>query len=195
MVTNQIEPSNNSMILNKENLFQGSTILGNPDAKISIVEFGDYQCTFCYKFHKDTMKQIIEKYVESGDVNFVYKDFPLNGKSSIIASEASYCAQEQGKFWQYHDILYDNWGGENTGWITNDVLLGFARDAELNLNEFNSCMNDSIFRQKVLNNEEFAKKINIDATPSFMIFNDDEVYRIVGAQPFERFEQVLQELG
>ena len=75
------------------------------------------------------------------------------------------------------------------------MLLGFAKDTGLNLNEFNSCMNDSIYRQKVLNNEEFAKKINVDATPSFMIFNDKEIYRIVGAQPFERFEQVLQELG
>ena len=195
MVTNQEKSDNNSMNLNKENLLYGSTILGNSNAKISIVEFGDYQCTFCYKFHKDTMKQIVEKYVENGDVNFVYRDFPLNGESSIMASEASYCAQEQGKFWQYHDILYENWGGENTGWITNEVLLGFAKDTGLNLNEFNSCMNDSIYRQKVLNNEEFAKKINVDATPSFMIFNDKEIYRIVGAQPFERFEQVLQELG
>ena len=195
MVTNQEKSDNNSMNLNKENLLYGSTILGNSNAKISIVEFGDYQCTFCYKFHKDTMKQIVEKYVENGDVNFVYKDFPLNGESSIMASEASYCAQKQGKFWQYHDTLYDNWGGENTGWITSEVLLGFARDTELNLNEFNSCMNDSLFRQKVLDNEGFAKKINIDATPSFMIFNDKEVYRIIGAQPFERFEQVLQELG
>ena len=195
MVTNQEKSDNNSMNLNKENLLYGSTILGNSNAKISIVEFGDYQCTFCYKFHKDTMKQIVEKYVENGDVNFVYRDFPLNGESSIMASEASYCAQEQGKFWQYHDTLYENWGGENTGWITNEVLLGFAKDTGLNLNEFNSCMNDSIYRQKVLNNEEFAKKINVDATPSFMIFNDKEIYRIVGAQPFERFEQVLQELG
>ena len=195
MITNQEESPTNSIILNKENLLDGSTILGNPDAKISIVEFGDYQCTFCYNFHKDTMKKIEEKYVESGDVNFAYRDFPLNGSSSIMASEASYCAQGQGKFWQYHDTLYDNWGGENTGWITRDALLGFASDVGLNLNEFNSCMSDSIFRQKVLNNEAFAKKINIDATPSFMIFNDNEVYRIIGAQPFEKFEQVLQKLG
>ncbi len=195
IVTNQEQISTNSMVLNKENLLSGSTILGDPDAKISIVEFGDYQCTFCYKFHKDTMKKIDEKYIENGDVNFVYKDFPLNGESSIKASEASYCAQEQGKFWQYHDTLYDNWGGENTGWITSEVLMEYAKNTGLNLNEFSSCMNDSKFRQKVLNNEAFAKKINIDATPSFMIFNDNEVYRIVGAQPFEKFEQVLQELG
>ena len=194
IVTNHNESSLKSMVLNKENLHYGSTILGNPDAKISIVEFGDYQCTFCYKFHKDTMKEIMEEYVKNGDVNFVYKDFPLNGPSSVIAAEASYCAQEQDKFWEYHDIIFKNWEGENTGWITRDKLSGFAKDLKLNLSEFNSCMNDSKFRQKVLNNEEFAAKINIDATPSFIIFNEAEAYRIIGAQSFEKFKQTIQEL-
>jgi len=188
------ETSNDSAILNKENLLVGSTILGNPDAKITIVEFGDYQCTFCYKFHNEVMKKINEEYIESGDVNFVYKDFPLNGKSSILASEASYCAQQQNQFWTYHDMLYDNWGGENTGWITQEVLMGFAKESGLNLEKFNSCMTKSEFRQKVLNNEQFAKEININATPSFLIFNDNEVYRIIGAQSFEQFEQTFQEL-
>ena len=188
------ESSINSTILNKENLLFGSTILGNPDAKITVVEFGDYQCTFCYKFHNDVMKKINDKYIESGDVNFVYKDFPLNGKSSILASEASYCAQQQDQFWTYHNMLYDNWGGENTGWITQEILIDFAKESGLNLEKFSSCMKNSEFRQKVLNYEQFAKEININATPSFLIFNDNEVYRIVGAQPFEQFEQTFQEL-
>ena len=188
------ESSNNSTILSKENLLAGSTILGNQDAKITIVEFGDYQCTYCYKFHNDVMKKINEKYIKSGEVNFVYKDFPLNGESSILASEASYCAQQQNQFWTYHDILYDNWGGENTGWITQEVLTNFAKESGLNLEKFNSCMKNSEFKQKVLNNEQFAKEININATPSFLIFNDNEVYRIVGAQPFEQFELIFQEL-
>ena len=188
------ESSINSTILNKENLLFGSTILGNPDAKITVVEFGDYQCTFCYKFHNDVMKKINDKYIESGDVNFVYKDFPLNGKSSILASEASYCAQQQDRFWTYHNMLYDNWGGENTGWITQEILIDFAKESGLNLEKFSSCIKNSEFRQKVLNNEQFAKEININATPSFLIFNDNEVYRIVGAQPFEQFEQTFQEL-
>ena len=99
---------NDSSILNKENLMQGSVILGNPDAKITIVEFGDYQCTFCYKFHDETMKKIDQAYIETENVNFVYRDFPLNGPQSILASEASYCAQKQNKFWEYHNtcLLY-----------------------------------------------------------------------------------------
>jgi len=195
MITNLDENSDDLMILNKENLLKGSTILGNPNAKITIVEFGDYQCTFCYKFHDETMDKIYEKYVKNGEINFVYKDFPLNGAASILASEASYCAQNQDKFWEYHNMLYDNWAGENTGWITNNVLLEFAKESGLNLDQFNSCMNNSIFYQKVIDNEQFAKKINIDATPSFLIFNENEVYRIKGAQSFEIFEQTILQLG
>ena len=186
---------NDSSILNKENLMQGSTILGNPDAKITIVEFGDYQCTFCYKFHDETMKKIDQAYIKAENVNFVYRDFPLNGPQSILASEASYCAQKQNKFWEYHNTLYDNWGGENTGWITKNVLLGFANDIKLDLDSFSQCLENSEFKQKVLDNEQFAREIGIDATPSFLIFNDSELYRIIGAQPFDRFEQALQELG
>ena len=141
------------------------------------------------------MKQINEKYIKTENVNFIYKDFPLNGKQSILASEASYCAEKQGKFWEYHNTLYNNWGGENTGWITENVLLGFAKDVRLNLDDFSQCLENSEFRQKVLNNEQFGKDIGINATPSFLIFDDEEVYRIIGAQPFEKFEQVFQKLG
>ena len=195
LISNLDRPTDNSSVLSKENLLKGSTILGNPNAKITIVEFGDYQCTFCYKFHDETMKKINDKYIETENVNFIYKDFPLNGKQSILASEASYCAEKQGKFWEYHNTLYNNWGGENTGWITENVLLGFAKDVRLNLDDFSQCLENSEFRQKVLDNEQFGKNIGINATPSFLIFNDDEVYRIIGAQPFEKFEQAFQKLG
>ena len=195
LTSNFEKSSNDSSILNRENLIQGATMLGNPNAEITIVEFGDYQCTFCYKFHDETMDKINQKYIKTANVNFIYKDFPLNGEQSILASEASYCAQKQNKFWEYHDMLYNNWGGENTGWITKNVLHGFARDVGLNLDEFSQCLENSEYRQKVLDNEQFAREIGINATPSFLIFNDSELYRIIGAQPFDRFEQAFQELG
>ena len=195
LTSNFEKSSNDSSILNKENLIQGATMLGNPNAEITIVEFGDYQCTFCYKFHDETMDKINQKYIKTANVNFIYKDFPLNGEQSILASEASYCAQKQNKFWEYHDTLYNNWGGENTGWITENVLQEFARDVGLDLDEFSQCLENSEYRQKVLDNERFAREIGINATPSFLIFNDSELYRIIGAQPFDRFEQAIQELG
>ena len=195
LVGNLEQDSSNPSVLTKENLIKGSIIMGNPNAKITIVEFGDYQCTFCYKFHDETMKKITNEYIKTNNVNFIYKDFPLNGEQSILASEAVYCAQKQNKFWEYHNALYDNWGGENTGWITEDILLVFARDLEMNLDDFSQCLGKSEFRQKVLDNEQFGREIGINATPSFLIFNDNEIYRIIGAQPFEKFEQAFQKLG
>jgi len=195
LTSNLDKSSNDSSILNKANLIQGSTMLGNPNAKITVVEFGDYQCTFCYKFHDETMKKINQKYIKTANVNFIYKDFPLNGEQSILASEASYCAQKQNKFWEYHDTLYNNWGGENTGWITENVLQRFAKEVGLNLDDFSQCLENSEYRQKVLDNEQLGREIGINATPSFLIFNNNELYRIIGAQPFDRFEQVFQELG
>ena len=195
LVSYEQDDSLNSSVLSKKNLLDGASILGDPNAMITVVEFGDYQCTFCYKFHQDTMKKIDDNYISSGKVNFVYKDFPLNGEASKIAAEASYCAQKLGKFWQYHNIVFDNWNGENTGWVTGNALLEFAKYSELNIEEFNTCMNNSEYKEKVLQNEQFAREINIDATPSFLIFSENEVYRIIGAQPFERFEQVFEELG
>ncbi|MDC0168308.1 DsbA family protein [Candidatus Nitrosopelagicus sp.] len=195
LVSNLDQDSGNSSVLTKENLIEGTIIMGNPNAKITIIEFGDYQCTFCYKFHDETMKKITDKYIKTNNVNFIYKDFPLNGEQSILASEAVYCAQKQNKFWEYHNTLYNNWGGENTGWITENVLLGFARDLEMNPDDFSQCLGKSEFRQKVLDNEKFGREIGINATPSFLIFNDNEIYRIIGAQPFEKFEQAFQKLG
>jgi protein-disulfide isomerase len=195
LVSSLEQDSGNSSVLTKENLIEGSIIMGSPNAKITIVEFGDYQCTFCYKFHDETMKKITDEYIKTNNVNFVYKDFPLNGEQSILASEAAYCAEKQNKFWEYHNTLYNNWGGENTGWITENVLLGFARDLEMNLDDFSQCLGNSEFRQKVLDNERFGREIGINATPSFLIFNDNEIYRIIGAQPFEKFEQAFQKLG
>ena len=195
LVSNLEQDSGNSSVLTKENLIEGSIIMGSPNAKITIVEFGDYQCTFCYKFHDETMKKITDEYIKTNNVNFVYKDFPLNGEQSILASEAAYCAEKQNKFWEYHNTLYNNWGGENTGWITENVLLGFARDLEMNLDDFSQCLENSEFRQKVLDNEQFGREIGINATPSFLIFDNNEIYRIIGAQPFEKFEQAFQKLG
>nr|MBC8252008.1 thioredoxin domain-containing protein [Candidatus Nitrosopelagicus sp.] len=190
-----VESSSFSSVLYIVNILDGSTILVNLYVQLTIFVYRDYQLSFCYKFHNETMPKINEKYLSNENVNFIYKDFPLNGKSSLMASEASYCAQKQDQFWEYHDKLYENWGGENTGWITQDALSLFAREVGLELDDFNACMAQSEFRQKVLDNEQFAREININATPTFLIFNDDEVYRIIGSQSIDKFEQVIQKLG
>ena len=183
------------VLLSRENLIKnGSPMIGNPSSPISILEWGDYQCTFCYRFHTSSFNVILDEYINSGRANFVFKDFPLNGPDSIFAAEAAYCADDQGKYWQYHDELYTNWGGERTGWITVDSLNKFATTVDLEIDEFNSCINEHKYRQRVLELEKFGKEIGIDATPSFFIFNDEKIIKIRGNQPVDVFRKAIEEL-
>jgi protein-disulfide isomerase len=171
----------------------GSPILGDQSAEITILEFGDYQCTFCYKFHKETLPILKDEFINNGKIKMVFKDFPLNGDDSKIAGEAAYCAEDQGKYWDYHDMLYQNWAGERTGWIKLDVLYQFAKDTNLELEQFTDCLTNHKYSKRVLENERYGIEIDVDATPTFLVFNDKKVIRIVGAQPIDIFRQVISE--
>lgn len=172
----------------------GSPILGDPNAPITILEWGDYQCTFCYKFHQNTLDTIIEDHIKTGKVKLVFKDFPLNGPDSILAAEAAYCADDQEKYWQYHNELYKNWGGERTGWVTRESLEKFATTVNLNLDEFNKCLDSHKYQNRVNTLYEFGKEVGIDATPSFLVFNDHKIIKIRGNQPLEVFLKTIDEL-
>ena len=171
----------------------GSPVMGNINAPITILEWGDYQCTFCYKFHQNTLDIINEDFIKTGKVKFIFKDFPLNGPDSKLAAEASYCAQDQEKYWKYHDELYKNWGGERTGWITRESLTKFAETVDLDIEKFNKCLDDHKYENKVDLLYAFGKEIGIDATPSFLVFNDEKIIKIRGNQPLEVFLKTFDE--
>ena len=189
------ESQNDSKLLTSSKLIQnGSPIMGNSNAPITVLEWGDYQCTFCYRFHENTLNIINEDFIKTGKVKLVFKDFPLNGPDSLLAAEASYCAEDQEKYWQYHDELYKNWGGERTGWITRESLDRFAVTVDLDLLEFNTCLNEHKYQNRVIALYEFGKEIGIDATPSFLVFNDQKIIKIRGNQPLEVFLKTFDEL-
>ena len=189
------ESQNDSKLLTTSKLIQnGSPIMGDSNAPITVLEWGDYQCTFCYRFHENTLNIINEDFIKTGKVKLVFKDFPLNGPDSLLAAEASYCAEDQEKYWQYHDELYKNWGGERTGWITRESLDRFAVIVDLDLVEFNTCLNEHKYQNRVIALHEFGKEIGIDATPSFLVFNDQKIIKIRGNQPLEVFLKTFDEL-
>lgn len=195
-ITENDKVENNETLLTAQKLVRnGSPIVGNPNAPITILEWGDFQCTFCYRFHESSWGIIQKEYIETGIANLVFKDFPLNGPDSVLAAEAAYCAEDQGKYWSYHDELYANWAGERTGWITDDSLNQFAITADLDLEKFNSCLGDHKYRQRVLDLEQFGREIGIDATPSFLIFNDEKIIKITGNQPIDVFRKVIDGLS
>ena len=171
-----------------------STHEGNPSAQITIIEFGDYQCTFCYKFHSSSLDVIKQEYLNSGKANLVFVDFPLNGPDSVLAAEASHCAKDQGRFWEYHHEIYKNWEGERTGWVTRDSLNMFAETTDLDLEQFNSCLDSLKYRQQVLDTYDCGQKIGINATPSFLIVSGEKIVKITGNQPIDVFRKTIDSM-
>lgn len=172
-------------------------ILGNSSSNVTIVEFGDYQCTFCAKFHNETRNEVLSNFVDTGKTKFLFKDFivndSVNDTSSTFAAEASYCAAEQGKYWDYHSELYDNWAGERTGWITPESLKKFAINVKVpNIEQFSECLNSHKYTNLVQLNDNIARNLGLTGTPAFVLLKNNEIQSIVpGALPYEIFEQTL----
>ncbi len=170
-----------------------SPYLGSNDAPITLVEFGDYQCFFCNKFFHETESNILKNYVETGKVKIIFKDFTIIGPDSIAAAQATHCANDQGKFWEFHDELYNNWGGENNGWASNENLVKFASNIGLDLGEFNQCMSDGKYEHLVAASSADARNLGITGTPAFFVIGpDNEITRISGAQPYDVFINIFE---
>jgi len=170
-----------------------SPILGSKDAPITMIEFGDYQCFYCHQFYNNTEPDILKNYINTGKVRMVFKDFTIIGQDSVNAAHASHCAQEQGKFWAYHDALYDNWSGENTGWASSSGLLKFAKQVGLDTTAFDQCMAQSKYISTVQGSLSNAKDLGLTGTPDFFIMMPDHsVTKVVGAQPYQVFDTIFK---
>ncbi len=175
-------------------LENGSPYLGDPAAPITLVEFGDYQCFFCNKFFHDTEPDILSNYVhvKPGKVKIIFKDFTIIGSDSVTAAHAAHCADDQGKFWEYHDILYNNWTGENNGWASSENLHRFAQNVGLDINEFSECMKSKIHMPLIAASVKDAKTLGLGGTPGFFVIGDgNQITKIPGAQPYSVFESIF----
>lgn len=179
---------------------QNASALGSDKANITIVEFGDYKCQYCARFHRETRSQIMDNYVNTGQVKFLFKDFVVNDrpldKASTLAARASYCAADQGKYWQYHDEVYKNSQGENVGWVTKDSLNQFAKNVKLpDLMKFSECLDSQKYNDAVAQNNELARSLGVSATPTFLlIVQERQPEGIEGAQPYNSFQEVISHL-
>ena len=172
-----------------------SPILGNPNAPITMVEFGDYQCTFCKKFFHETEESIITNYVKTGKVKMLFKDFIVVNEDSVNAASAAHCANDQEMFWQYHSTLYNNWDGEGTGWASSEQLHKFASTLGLDMDQFSECMSKSEWKELVDSSHADGRTLGVDATPTFFIIDqNNKVLKITGAQPYDVFQEVFDSL-
>lgn len=161
-------------------------VKGNPSSPITIIEFSDFECPFCGKFYEETYSQLISTYVNTGKASIVFRDFPLSSihPNAQKASEAAQCAFEQGKFWEYHDKLF-----ENQQALDVDDLKQYAKDLRLNALQFDECLDSGKYEEEVLNDVEEGASYGVTGTPAFFINGR----LIAGAYPFEEFQKIIEE--
>lgn len=173
-------------------------VKGNQNAPITIVEFSDFQCPFCKRFHETTLPLIEKNYIGSGKVKFVYRDFPIQNihPNAFPAALASECADEQGKFWEYHDQIFvnqSNWKDLDVSTAVN-AFKQYAIELGLNTAEFNQCFESAKFSDEVGKDLQDGRIYGVTGTPGFFIGNEKVGYiRVLGAQPYSVFEQVIEE--
>jgi protein-disulfide isomerase len=188
---------------------------GDPNAPIKIEEFSDFQCPFCKRFYDETEALLVENYVATGKVYFVYRSAGnwvsdninrvagTNNSESADSAQAAYCAGDQDKFWEMHDMLFANQTRENGGDFTARRLVAFAETLSLDLDEFRSCFNGGEYSDEVDQDLEDAAAAGIQGTPHFVLTYtlDGQVvtFPIGGAQPYSVFQQeldrILAEMG
>ena len=174
----------------------GSPILGDPLAPITIVEFGDYQCHQCYNWFHNTKPMIMRDYIETGKANLVFVDFAFLGKDSPKAAQATYCADDQNMYWEYHNSLYTSQESKiDNGWANPERLKAFAFNLNLDMELFNECIDSEKYSKRVQYNSQQARDNGVRGTPGFFIVGPDyDQQQIGGAQPFSVFERILDSM-
>jgi protein-disulfide isomerase len=173
----------------------GSEMLGSKDAPFTMVEFTDYQCPFCQRFHTTAFTELKKNYIDTGKVRFYSRDLPLDSMhpNAIRAAQAARCASEQGQFWAIRDIM-----GANPSKLDMDSLVADAASLKMDTAKFRSCVESEKYKQAIQTDVLEAMKIGADGTPTFVIGKstpegvDGEV--MVGAMPYEVFDRKLKTL-
>lgn len=162
-------------------------IKGDANAKLTVVEFADYQCPFCERFFTQVMPSLQKDYIDTGKIKFVFKNLAFLGQESTDAANAAKCAQEQNKFWEFHDYLYSHQGQENSGAFSVDNLKKFAGAIGLAQGQFDSCLDTKKYDAQVQADNAEANKNGFNSTPSTAIGSTP----LIGAQPYAQFKAAI----
>lgn len=164
--------------------------IGDPSAKVKIIEFGDFRCPFCDKFFKETEPQLLNDYVKTGKAVFYFRHFQFLAAASVTAGNASECANEQNKFWDYHNYLYQNQPDESdTSMYNTDKLTSVAGSLGLNTDQFKSCLDSKKYDKNVQDDYAAGQKAGVSGTPTFYING----IQLVGAQPYSALKTVIDQ--
>jgi len=171
-------------------------IIGNPDAPITIIEFSDFQCPFCARFYTQTLPLIHEEYIEPGKVKLVFRDYPIQSihPNAVPAAVASECANEQGKFKEMHDILFEKqneWSRQETANALS-LFSQYAIKIQLQQERFDSCLISGKYIEEIKKDLDDGRDYGVSGTPGFFVGNDQIGYvELKGAQPFDSFKKII----
>jgi len=159
---------------------------GTDKAPVTLIEFSDFQCSFCRKFRQTTLPLLDKKYISTGKAKFIYRHFAVLGKPSEMAAQGAECAGEQGKFWGYHDKLFASAGSPLA--FTGGKLKSYAKELGIKSQAFNQCLDSGKHLKKVEGETAIGAFLGARGTPAFFLNGQ----LLVGAQPFEVFEAVIE---
>ena len=180
-------PSTPTLIPNAD-AADDDAFLGLEDAPVVFVEFSDFQCPFCARFQAETLPLILAAYPD--EVRYVYRDFPIFGDDSVRAAMAAECAEEQGQFWEMHDHIFETFLANDAVQFTEDTLVSFADELELDTDAFRECITSERYLNEVINDYQAAVAYGLGGTPGFVI---NGVVSPIGAQPFDVFDGIIRE--
>jgi len=171
-------------------------IIGNSDAPITIIEFSDFQCPFCARFHTQTLPLILEEYIKQGKVKLVFRDFPIQSihPNALPASVAAECANDQGKFREMHDILFEKQNEWNKLETTEALSLfsEYASSMQLDQKTFDSCLTSGKHIPEIQNDLNDGRDYGVTGTPGFFVGNEKIGFtELKGAQPFDSFKKII----
>ena len=166
---------------------QGRT-LGSENARVTVEEYSDFQCPYCARAAENIDPRIEQDYVTDGRVKLVFHPMAQIGQESVWAAEAAECANEQGKFWDYHDKLFENQHGENQGAFSINNLKRFAEELGLDTQTFNLCLDSHKYEALVKAETQDARKKGIGGTPTFVIGDQT----VVGLKSYDELKKVIE---
>jgi protein-disulfide isomerase len=161
---------------------------GTASAPVTIIEFSDFKCPFCGHFVTETLSRLRSEYVQTGQVRFVYKHYAILGPESVRGAEASECATEQNHFWEFHDAVFADQVANHSS-LTDNKLTQLAGQLNLDTAKFSECLASGRYTDKIQRESIAVQSLGVRGTPAFLI---NGVF-ISGAQPFEVFQQTIQE--
>ena len=186
----QQEPQGPQAVTNEAFTVRAANRLGSADTKVTIVEFADYLCPYCKRYHDTVRPDLMKEYVETGKVSFVFKHSAFLGQESLWAAQAAECAADQGKFWDYHELLFAKQGSGNAGLFSKESLITYAKELGLDSAKFDPCLQNDETLQRVVSDTNEGRQVGVTGTPTFFINGQP----LVGAQPLPAFQAQIDGL-